>query len=51
MFGDGTKIGICCACGDQVGKSSTIMCDGVEYCRHCAEMLGVDDDDEGDDEE
>lgn len=40
------KIGMCCACGDQVSKSKTILVNGVGYCPHCAEMLGFDADDE-----
>jgi predicted amidophosphoribosyltransferase len=40
------KIGMCCACGDQVNKSQTLLVGGLEYCRHCAEMLGFDADDE-----
>lgn len=36
------KIGMCCACGDQVSKSQTVEVRGFEYCRSCAEAQGID---------
>lgn len=45
------KIGMCCACGDQVSKSKTILSRGFEYCPHCAEALDLEDEAEEEDEE
>lgn len=40
------KIGMCCACGGSFPKRMTIMHDGFEYCQNCADMLGIDEDEE-----
>jgi hypothetical protein len=40
------KIGMCCMCGGSFAKSQTIVCDGQEYCKHCADLMGMDPDDD-----
>ena len=40
------KIGMCCACGGSYSKAQTIIADGQEHCHRCAEMLGLDEDEE-----
>lgn len=40
---DERKIGMCCACGDQVHSSKTIWANGMELCPHCAGMMEVEE--------
>lgn len=42
------KIGMCTACGDQHHSSKTVMFNGMELCRHCAEMMGYDGEEDED---
>lgn len=42
-----SKIGMCCACGDQMHSSKTIWANGMEWCPRCAEMAGVEDAEDG----
>lgn len=46
MDSRGKRIGMCCACGDYVSKSVSILCGGFEYCPNCAEMMDMENDEE-----